>query len=82
MAPCRKLYSPEGDWTFEGNLNGCLLHAVLPVERRVARRRCYAAEVPLNFDADGEMNSPVSNDSENDGDIRIENCDCVFLYLW
>lgn len=37
VASCWKLYSPEGDWTFEGNLNGRLLHAVLSVERRIAR---------------------------------------------
>ncbi len=57
MASCWKLYTPESDWTFEGNLNGRLLHAVLPVERRVARWCCYAAEVPLNFDAEGEKRS-------------------------
>lgn len=49
-----KLYSPEGDWTLERNLNGRLLHAVLSVERRVPRRRRDAAEVPLNFETAGE----------------------------
>lgn len=49
VASCWKLYSPEGDRTLERNLNRRLLHAILSVERRVARRRCHAAEVPLNF---------------------------------
>ena len=44
-----KLYSPEGDGTFEGDLDGRLLHAVLSVERGVARRCSYATEVPFNF---------------------------------
>lgn len=49
-----KLYSPEGDWTLERDLDGGLLHAVLPVERGVTRRRCYAAEIPLDFDAEAD----------------------------
>lgn len=37
VAPRWKLYSPEGDWTFEGNLDGRLLDAILSVERGIAR---------------------------------------------
>lgn len=48
MAPSRELDPPEGDGTLERHFNGRLLNAVLPVERRVARRRRHAAEVPLN----------------------------------
>lgn len=47
VASGRQLYPSEGDRTFEGNLDGRLLHAVLAVQRRVARRCRYAAEVPL-----------------------------------
>lgn len=54
MASCWKLYSPEGDRTFEGNLHGRLLHAFLAVERCVPRRRRNAAEVPLNFETGGK----------------------------
>lgn len=36
VASRRKLYSPESDRTFERDLDGRLLHAVLSVERGVA----------------------------------------------
>lgn len=49
-----KLYSPEGDWTLERDLDGGLLHAVLSIESRVTRRRCYAAEIPLDCDAEAD----------------------------
>lgn len=48
VPPGRELDPPEGDGTLERHFNGRLLHAVLPVERCVARRRRHAAEVPLN----------------------------------
>lgn len=54
MSSCWKLYSPEGDRTFEGYLNGCLLHAILSIERCIAWWCCYAAEVPLDCDAEEE----------------------------
>lgn len=49
VASGRQLDSPEGDGTLERHLDGRLLHAVLAVEARVARRRRHAAEVPLDF---------------------------------
>ena len=48
VSPCWKLYSPEGDRTFEGDFDGRLFHAVLAVERGVAGGRGYATEVPLH----------------------------------
>lgn len=53
----RKLYSSEGDRTLERDLDGGLLHAVLPIQRRVARGRGYAAEIPLDWDAEAERAS-------------------------
>ena len=49
VAPCGQLDASEGDGAFQRHLDGRLLHAVLPVERGVARRRRYAAEVTLNW---------------------------------
>ena len=50
-----KLYSPEGDGTLERDLDGGLLHAVLSIECCVTRRCGYAAEIPLDFDAEADI---------------------------
>lgn len=72
----RKLYSSEGDRTLERDLDGGLLHAVLPIQRRVARGRGYAAEIPLDWDAEAEWRAlrEADRDVTLQGELRA--------YLW
>lgn len=44
-----KLDPPEGDWTFEGDLDGRLFNTILAIQSGVPRGRRYAAEVSLNW---------------------------------
>lgn len=85
MSSCWKLYSSEGDRTFERNLYSSLLHAILSIECGVTCRCCYATEIPLNLKAKKREISKVSknSNSENDQDFREQNV-TVFLceYLW
>jgi len=77
MASRWKLYSPEGDWTFEGNLNGRLLYTILSVERGIARWRCHTAEVPLNFKAEEEEQCVKQRLRENKSQYKGATCDFV-----
>ena len=48
MASGWQLDPPEGDRTFQGDLDGCLLNAVLSIQCSVPGGCRYTAEVPLD----------------------------------
>ena len=67
VSPRWKLYSPEGDWTFEGDFDGRLLHAVLAVQRGVAGGRGYATEVPLHCRVRGRVRARGEGEGKREG---------------
>lgn len=71
VSPGWKLDPPECYGTLEGHFDGCLLHAILSVQRRVPRGRCYTAEISLYCTQRMSESAGRSRTDETESNKRI-----------